>query len=495
MSPEPLYSGRPDQNRLQENKNIYEGLHVGLRDRENIVSWRTLIADLRQILGSPVPKDFPAPITSFEKGRVMVEELTAGTFMYPLKEEILWSIFGSKNEGLILPWKEDINPIDALLINVRHKSDPLLWTLADYLKAQGKTVAVLNPVGHYGDDQERVVEFPLLIHPVKKAVFLGSTQKREGGDFELLTEVVRTILRNPNSVYMIDSVDIDVPFWGGSRSHVPGQDPELGYENMQVIHQSKMLTLMLNDIKVCIRENPRVDPRRHVIEMKEGRLVFPPVRIFSSDIHNEDFPRNKIRDGGYEFISISPAREQVEECQKILIEEKKENLPRRLISCDEGSDKRTEDFARETLLKTGGKVQIICIDKERSEAGKIKKVEIRQVFECSLDESGRLIKTAIEVNEKYLKEEHVLIYVDDMIDTGGTATDEMILLRKLFKKSRLVVFVATHPIFSKGIDVIGNIGADYYIICNSLSPKGLEKRRNVRIADLAPSTARTCGLV
>jgi hypothetical protein len=489
MSPESNSLENSDRKRLQELTALYEGLYRGLRDREDVVSWRTLTVDLRESLDSPSPKDVPPPIESLEKGRNLVEKLTFGTYMYPLRDEILWALYGSKNEHLILPPKESINPIEYLLINGRHKPEPLLWTLADYLKSQGKTVAVMNPIGHYSDGESRTVEFPLLIHPVKKAIIVASTQKREGGDFDLLTETIRAVLRNPNSAYMIENLDVNMPIFGGSRSHTAGQDEEIGYEVRVVIHRPKILTLMVKDIEKCLRENPRVEIRKHVLVMRDGLLIFPHVSFSTVDIHNAELPAKKIPEE-FEFKSISPAKEQAEECLKILIDKKKEKFPCRVISCDEGSDERTNSFARELLKIKEGKLHIICIDKERSEAGKLKKVEVGGVFECEIDGDGNLVKREIDKDNIDLREECNLIYIDDMIDSGGTASGEIKLLKRLFEKTKRIIFIASHPVFSKGIKVIDKIGADDYIIGNSLSSKGLEKRKNVRVIDFAPAIAR-----
>ena len=77
-----------------------------------------------------------------------------------------------------------------------------------------------------------------------------------------------------------------------------------------------------------------------------------------------------------------------------------------------------------------------------------------------------------------------------MIDTGGTAKKDIELLSLKFPNTLLKVFASTHPIFSQGYGALDTIGADLYLIGNTLSPPNLLENKKIKIVDLGPAIAR-----
>ena len=477
-----------DENIRQE----YEGLERGLRNREDPVTWRTLGIDLRHILGSPDPENTPPPIDTFETGTELVNRLIEGTYLMPLGHEIMWSIYGEHGEGLVLPSKETLKPLDVLLINGRHKTEGIFRSLADNLTSLGKEVAVINPVGHYNDDQTRMVIPDLLVRPVRTAVFLSSTQTQDGGDLSILDLTLRA-LRNPNFSYMLDRVIVAMPMFGGSRGHKIAQARVIGYEALETVYNPKLLTNTINDIGKSIVEHNIYTIYDHVRSLRPA-LAFPPVSFLSVDIHNANLPARKFLEAGYPFISASPAKEQAEKTIEVLSKTSYGNLPKRIISCDEGSYSRTDNYVHELLKHYGGAVEVIYIEKQRPRAGEVTGCNIKSVVSCHLNPQYNLIKEEKMINESEATEEYVLIYVDDMIDTGGTAAKDITLLKKAFSGTKYIVFVATHPIFSQGVrEALDKIGADMYIVGDSLSPKRFADEEKIRVVELAPSIARAIG--
>jgi phosphoribosylpyrophosphate synthetase len=472
-----------------------EDLEDSLKDREDPITWRSLSMSLRSALESPEPENIPPPPSSYPEAEKLIDKLTEGTYFNPLKWEILWSIYGEYGEDKILPPKEKIEPLDTLLINCRHKAeDKLFWDLADYLNGQGKSVGVLIPVGHYNDGQTRIVVPDLLVRPVRTAVFMTSTQAQDGGDISVLNLTLRA-LRNPNFSYMIDRVVILVPMFGGSRGHTWGQAPTTGFEILETIYDAKLLINTLDDIRKSITTHEIYKIYKHVLSSR-GNLTFPSeILIATADIHNQILPARKFNDEtNYRFVSILASKEQAEKTLEALSETKYKNLPKRIVACDAGSIERTENYATQLLKLNGGEVEIVYIEKQRIRAGEVAGCFIKRIVSCHLDKNANLVKTP--VSEGGMKKECVIIYVDDMIDTGGTAARDISEVRHLFPHSKYVIFVATHPIFSAGVkEAIGKIGADRYILGDSLSTKRFKGIKNIMVAGLAPSIARGLNLI
>lgn len=471
---------------------LYKGLERGLRDREDPVTWRTLGIDLRIILGSPDPEKTPPPINTLKKGTELVDNLIEGTYLKPLRDEILWSIYGEYGEKLVLPPRKTLKPLDALIINGRHKTESILWSVADYLSSVGNEVAVINPVGHYNDRQTRIIIPDLLVRPVRTAIFLSSTQTEDGGDLSVLNLASRA-LRNPNFAFMIDRAVIAMPMFGGSRGHIIGQARVIGYEILETIYNPKNLTNTINDIKRSIVYHDIYPIYNHVQSLKSD-LIFPPVSFLSVDIHNPVLPARKFTEEGYEFVSASPAKEQAGKTLEVLSETGYGNLPKRIISCDEGSISRTNNYVLELLTLNGGKVEVIYLEKRRVRAGEVAESHIKKVVSCHLNLDGDVIEEKKVINESESAETCVLIYVDDMIDTGGTAGKDITLLRDFFSGIKYIIFVTTHPVFSQGVrEAMDKIGADMYIVGDSLSTKRFAGEEKIRVAGLAPSIARAIG--
>ena len=73
-----------------------------------------------------------------------------------------------------------------------------------------------------------------------------------------------------------------------------------------------------------------------------------------------------------------------------------------------------------------------------------------------------------------------------MIDTGGTAKNDIQLLATKYPNTKLKVMAATHPVLSKGVGVLEDIGADIYFLGNTLNPDGLESHPKVIMVNMAP---------
>ncbi len=470
----------------------YKGLEKGLRDREDPVTWRTLATDLRSILGSPDPDHIAPQIDTFDIGSELVSRLIEGTYSKPLRREILWSIYGEPAKELILPSRKKVEPLEVLLLSGRYKTEGIFWSLADHLASLGKEVGVVNPVGHYNDGQTRIITPDLLARPVKTVIFLSSTQAQDGGDLNVLSTTLRA-LRNPNFCYMVDRVFVAMPMFGGSRGHKIAQAEEIGYEVLETINDSKTLINAVSDIKRSVALNPRLPIYDHVRSLRSD-LVFPNVTFLTVDIHNSELPKRKFVEAGYEFISASPAEIQAEKTIEVLSEMGLQNLPKRIISCDTGSCERTDNYVHEMLIKIGGSIEEVYLKKHRTTAGKVDGCEIEAVLSSSLNSKGELVKEKREITSEETTEPCVLIYEDDMIDTGGTAIEDTAVGKTCFMGAKCTLFVATHPIFSNGGgEVLNKIGADAYILGDSLSTKRFEGERKIRIAGLAPSLAKAMG--
>jgi phosphoribosylpyrophosphate synthetase len=466
-----------------------ERLARGLKNRKDPVTWRTLTIDLRYILGSNNPELSPPSFATFAKGKRLVESLTKDTFLEPLQAEVVWSIYGEYGEQKVVPSPESLKAVDFLLINGRHKTGELFWTLADRLKAEGNSVAVINPVGHYNDHQTRIVAPEFLINPVRTAVFLSSTQTEDGGDLAVLDLTLR-ILRNPNFSYMIDKVIVAMPMFGGSRGHKVGQSSVAGFEILETIYNSKLLTRTVDDIRKSIVDHDIYPRHEHILAFKK-RMVFPEVKFLTVDIHNDVLPARKFAEAKYPFISVSAAKEQAKIVSQALTEKNYRDLPKNIVACDIGSSTRTEDFAREILSLEGGDLNIIYLKKMRGRNGKIISCRIDKIETCRLDDDNNLAKSPGKIEGFGRKQKCACIYIDDMVDTGGTAGSDIVTVKKYLPNSKYIVFVATHPIFSKGIEeALRKIGADLYLVGNTLNTKGLRSNNKIKVVDVAPSIIR-----
>ena len=177
----------------------YIKLYKGVRSREDTVSWRTLIVTVKKLLGA----------SKLSRAKKLVLFLIKRTYLEPLLSEILYAL------GLRTLKARKNKDLDFLLLNGRHFPEPLLWSLADYLKEKGKGVAVVNPVGHYNDGQTRVVGPSVIFCKINKLVILSSTQTKLGGSVSVLSNVLR-LIRNLKLAERVNEVDVVIPMFDGS---------------------------------------------------------------------------------------------------------------------------------------------------------------------------------------------------------------------------------------------------------------------------------------
>jgi phosphoribosylpyrophosphate synthetase len=448
----------------------YVRLYKGLRDREDPVTWRTFITTSKLLLGSSDPDNAKLSKNKFRNAKRLINLLAKETYLQNLKNEIYYAMgFGEPK----VPSKKCL---DVLLLNGRHKTEPLFWSLADELKKRRKRIAVVNPVGHYNDWQSRILAPGKIFCGVKKLIILASTQEIYGGNIAVLANVIR-IIRNPELSRKIEEADVVIPMFGGSRGHRIGQTEEIGFEVLEAIFNAKILALATKDAL------------EHLKKDNNGQV--PKVRFFSVDIHDTKYPAKVFKEQSFEFISISPAKSFANSAYKLLKGESLLKTPVKLVACDHGAVTRTEKFAEELLYhpKNGIKsVEIIYIKKLRKKAGKITDAFIEKISEWKLKE-GKLVKQKLRIKKKDFSE-HVLFYSDDMIDTGGTAAKDIELLSTYYPNSKLKIFCATHPVLSKGPAALERIGVDVYLLGNTLNPEGLWESPGVYMVNMASAIAK-----
>lgn len=444
----------------------YVKLYKGIRSTTDPITWRSLIVESKVMLGSKDPENRSLSGSKFVKAYKFINFLLKDTFLDLLVPEVLTAMGFEKFVD------EENDKLDALLLNAHHTSEPLLWALAAKYKKEGKKVAVVNPVGHYSDRQIRILSIGKLLRHVKKVIIVSSTQYIYGGSITVLSNTIRT-LRNINIATKVDEVDVLFPMFGGSRGHRSGQMDEIGYEVLEAVFNSKILALTTKDLKKKLKE-------------QIGELT-PKFRFYSVDVHSEKSPQEVFSQEGFHFKSISPAPDFAHEIHKLTKEKSLSKYPIRLISCDMGAIARTEHLAKELLNSSRSGVKeldVVYIRKVRQGAGVVKEVKVEKVIRWKKTKE-KLVKTDLKNgadNGKY-----ILVYTDDMMDTGGTATKDISFLGSLYPNAKLKIFAATHPILSKGADVLESIGADYYLLGNTLNPPHLDEHKQAIICDLANS--------
>lgn len=448
----------------------YTRLYKGVRSLEDTVTWRTFLIATKKILNVQNPDFKPVPKKNSIRAKKLVKTLVKGTYMERLVPEIMYAL-GLRNSGGRCP-----EPLDYLLINGRHYIESSLWNLANYIKTKNKKVAVVNPVGHYNDGQTRVLGPGRLLRQVGRLVIFASTQTKHGGSISVLSNVLR-IIRNPDFANRVKVVDVVIPMFGGSRGHRIGQCEKIGFEIIEAGFNAKLLSLPARDLlKKLKKETPKI----------------PVVRFFSVDIHNNIYPKKVFKEEGFDFTSIDPSLEFAEEIIKVIRSKKLTKLPLRIIVCDKGAVKRAECLTKQILKlarKSIKNVQVIYLNKKRPEAGVVSAVEISKIEKWSMSKK-QIKKRSLRIPTKPTLARSVFIYSDDMIDTGGTAKEDMEFLSTIFPNTALKIFAATHPVFSKGFLAIKNIGADIYFLGNTLNYDGLSELKGVRIIDLSSSIYR-----
>lgn len=442
----------------------YADLYRGIRDKKDTVTWRTLIITIRELLKNEAPDHKKTPKRYHKKGRILIKQLVNKTFLERLVPEIEYAVGvrGATGRG-----GEDL---DYLLFSGRHFPEPLLWSLAEYIKSTGKTVAVINPVGHYGDGQTRVIGPFKYFRNIKKLVILASTQSKVGGSISVLTNVVK-LLRNNNLVKRIKNVEIIIPMFGGSRGHRFGQSQEVGYEVMEAGFNAQILSLITDNI---------------LTRLKNEKVVLPNLRFSSIDIHNEEYPKKTFNEVGLNFFSIDSSSTMAHGIIKFL-DGKKAKIPLKLVACDTGAIPRTQKLAHNILFakeNTHEKIQVIYMEKKRLSAGVVKDTTISKI------EEWKKIKDLVKIRKvniplKPVFKNTIIVYSDDMIDTGGTAEKDLKFISSLYPNCIVKIFVATHPVLSKGFSAIKRIGADVYLLGNTLNWEGLSDVKGVEIVDFS----------
>ena len=219
----------------------------------------------------------------------------------------------------------------------------------------------------------------------------------------------------------------------------------------------------------------------------------PNIRFFSLDIHNSLYPKKIFNEEGFEFVSIDPTQEMVGEIANFLFKKRMINIPVKIVACDTGSIPRTEKLAEKLLispdLPAGRQVEVVYMQKKRIQAGVVSSAKIAKIEKWK-KEGKKIIKSTLGVPKKSSLKETVLIYSDDMIDTGGTAEKDINFLSGIYPNCAIKIFVATHPVLSRGHSAFKRIGADIYFVGNSLNIEGLSEQSNVRLVDMASAIYR-----
>lgn len=441
---------------------------------------------LRKMLGVPNSNFQPPRSDQLDIATGLVEALVTDTFLAPLAPEIFAAV-GFPHSRI----RE--SPLDALLLNARHLPEPLLETLASSLLNNDKQVAVVNPVGHYNDKETRIVG-PNLLRRVDHLVLVASTQSQRGGSFEVLSKVLR-LLRNPHFTPHIGMVDVVIPMFGGSRGHRLGQDSTVGFEILEAVGNPKLLTLPLKDIYSQLRRELVVDRLTHfkfsqALTFLLG-LNLPTVRFITVDIHNAQDPTQEFKDSGFEFVSVDSGPSLAQAAVGEIATRGLNDARLLVVACDGGAITRTECIAEDMLRVDPNRqfIDVVYIDKTRAEAGVVDKACLACVIRFSKDGWGRIERRELAREEYSMDESCVLVFSDDMIDTGGTARTDVSLVGSIFSNHALTLFLATHAVLSKGASALNRIGADVYVLTNSLKPDGLLDHPDVRIVDMAPAIA------
>jgi len=442
----------------------YVSLYKGLRSKLNPISWRSFITESKAILGCLIPDATPLARDKFPKAKKLVKFLLKGTYMEKLYHEALSSLGVSQRMV-----REDL---DLLIVNAHHSSEPLFWGLIEEAKKEKLNFAGINPVGHYSDQQIRILSPLAKYFTAKKILIITSTQGAYGGGVTLLVNVLR-ILRNEMLTRKTQDIDIVIPMFGGSRGHKINQLPEIGYEVLEMINNPKMLCLMIRDIK-----------RKLALR----KIKFPTVKFYSVDIHNEVLPARTFAEYHFPFINILPSKEIAKELFHVIKRKRLAKYPLSVIICDSGAYTRAENLIKAFLKYNSHyshRVNAINIKKERKQAGVIASAKIDEMTSYLL-KNKKIIKKPLTI-PKISYGPYTLFYIDDMIDTGGTAKKDMEIVLSKFPNPRMKIFAATHPIFSKGLTPLDTIGADLYLIGNTLKVPGLKEIPKVTIVDVSRS--------
>lgn len=450
----------------KENLEIYVNLYRGIRNNTDTVSWRTLIITIRKLLGVKLPDYKNITPSKYIKAKKLIGQLVENTYLEELIPEIEYAL------GVKPLAKKTYKDIDLLIVNGRHYPEPLMWSLADFAKNKGGSVAAINPVGHYNDGQSRVIGPFKYFHKIKKLVILASTQTQLGGSISVLANVIK-LIRNPDLAKKVDRVEILIPMFGGSRGHRFGQSQEVGYEVMEAGFNAQILSLIARDM---------------IDRLYKEDVKVPKIRFSTVDIHNYEYPKKTFNEYGFDFLSINSSPGLAKGIAT-LIKSNNSKAMVKLVACDFGAVPRTQNLAKEMLYMDKGsvpKLQIIYIEKKRIATGIVTAATFSKIEEWS--KSGSKLKIRkVAVPAKPIFSNSIIVYSDDMIDTGGTAEKDLQFISGFYPNAVLKIFAATHPVFSKGFAAIKRIGADVYVLGNSLSWESLTEIKGVYLVDFAES--------
>lgn len=440
-----------------------------LLDEKEIITWRSLIIEIKKLFDVEDPEFDRVPEQDRALAKKVINKLTKDSIFELLQTEIMYAT-GFENVS-------SKRVLDALIINAVHTTEPLFLSLFRLYKKNYKKAAGFDPVGHYSDMQTRIVGPAKLYGKVKRLIFVASTQEMYDGDIAVLASTLR-LLRNKDIASRVDKIDIVIPMFGGSRGHRKGQSDEIGYEVLEAIFNAKLLSLTTRDILQQLSVDGPED---------NG----PKVTFYSIDIHSKKYPKRTFESSGFEFVTISPSEQLADAFCKYIKEKKLSKNTIKVIACDKGAVDRTQELARSVLRNrklSVNDLEIIYFKKYRPRAGEVNKVKMEKIEKWTVNKNKILIKQKriLKMN-KPSKQKAILLYTDDMIDTGGTAAADRERLLKYYPKAVLNVFAATHPVLSKGLLALERIGADHYLLGNTLVPAGLEETDNVQIVDLAPA--------
>jgi phosphoribosylpyrophosphate synthetase len=274
----------------------------------------------------------------------------------------------------------------------------------------------------------------------------------------------------------VGSVEIVIPMFGGSRGHRYNQDPEVGFEIIEASFNARILSLVARDI---------------VDHLTPEISKIPKISFSSIDIHSDEYPAKTFNEAGFEFVSISPSKNLAKGVISLL-SLRKSKIPLKIVACDKGAIPRTENLAKELILGNGHFVknlQVIYMEKKRLTAGIVASTEIARVEEWERKGKGIHIKK-LRVSKRPIFKSSVIIYSDDMIDTGGTAERDLKFISRFYPNTPLKIFAASHPVFSKGFGAVKTIGADAYVLGNTLSWEGLSDIKGVEVVDFAEAIYR-----
>ena len=443
----------------------YSRLVSGLNDRQDPVTWRTMSIDMRAIGGSKDPERQPATL-DFKDAEKLVQELTRGTYLESITPEIMYSLgYGKPSERQ--------QSLDTLIVSARHRPEWLTWALADRLHKDGQNIAVINPVGHYLDQEPRILGPREFFRDIDTAVFLTSTQYIHGGSVSVLVETLG-LLRNQEFSKNIKNVEVIIPMMAGIRGHKEGQAHEIGYEVLQAGTIPKRLSLIAKDIQEDLGE------------------FAPKITFRTVDIHNLEMPKDAFLEKGYELDSIDPMRNFAYAVKREIEEQSLHGIPLRLVAVDKGAVERTQNLAAELLLMGANgysHIDIVEIKKVRTSAGIVDSAHIDRVVRMSF-KNGTINKQSIDINDILNTESFIRVTSDDMLDSGRSAKKDDELLDSVMPNAVFKISVATHPVVSEGLrSALDNTGSHVIILGNTLSNQELYNDSRVRIVNVAPSIA------